>query len=115
MRCGRPPLLAAGGSLLSDRTPSSDSTLYDAFVGIRYRKDFAERWVWSVRVDAGGGDTDYTWQGALSVGVRVGRDGKNTLAFGYRHLEYEFGDGGDGITDNEIEFSGPFLGFSFSI
>jgi len=101
-------------SLLADRSRSSDKTLLDGFVGLRFGQDISDRWLWSIRGDVGAGDTDLTWQGVLIFGVQFGKNRDKTLYFGYRHLAYEAEEGNMGITEREIEFSGPEVGFGFS-
>jgi hypothetical protein len=100
-------------SLLADRSRSSDETMLDGFLGLRYGADISDRWLWSIRGDVGAGDTDLTWQGALTFGVQFGKKRDKTLYLGYRHLAYEFEEGTNGITDREIEFTGPVVGFGF--
>ena len=101
------------GSLIEDRSRSSDETLLDGFLGLRYGADISDRWLWSIRGDVGAGDTDLTWQGALTFGVQFGKKRDKTLYFGYRYLAYEFEEGTDGITDRDIELLGPAVGFGF--
>ena len=88
-------------------------TLLDGFVGLRFGQDMSDRWLWSIRGDVGAGDTDLTWQGVLNFGLKLGEDRGNILFFGYRHLSYEIEEGNNGITERELEFSGPMIGFSF--
>ena len=101
-------------SLIADRSRTSEETLLDGFVGLRFSADFAKRWLWSIRGDVGAGDTDLTWQGVLTVGVKLGKSHDKALYLGYRHLVYEFDAGSSGITGQELEFSGPAFGFGFS-
>ena len=99
---------------IADRSRSSDETLLDGFIGLRYSQDISDRWLWSIRGDVGAGDTDLTWQGVLNFGVNFGKERGQTLFFGYRHLAYEVEEGNSGITEREIAFSGPEVGYSFS-
>ncbi len=101
-------------SMLADRSRSGDKTLFDGFVGLRYRDDISDRWLWSIRGDVGGGDTDLTWQGVLTFGAKLGKNRNKTLYLAYRHLAYEFEAGTSGITDRDVEFTGPAVGFGFS-
>jgi len=99
---------------LADRSRSSDETLFDGFIGLRYGQDISDRWLWSIRGDVGAGDTDLTWQGVLNLGVNFGKERGQTLFFGYRHLAYEVEEGNSGITKREIAFSGPEVGYRFT-
>ena len=97
----------------ADRTFSRDETLLDGFVGARVLADLSPRWSWWARVDAGTGDTELSWQATMGLGVRLGKSGKNTLMMAYRHLAFELEDGSSGITDVDLELSGPVVGFRF--
>ncbi len=98
----------------TDRSRSSDETLFDGFIGLRYSQDISDRWLWSIRGDVGAGDTDLTWQGVLNLGVNFGKERGQTLFFGYRHLAYEAEEGNNGITERQLDFSGPEVGYRFS-
>ena len=50
----------------------------------------------------------------LNFGVNFGKERGQTLFFGYRHLAYEVEEGNRGITEREIAFSGPDVGYRFS-
>jgi hypothetical protein len=88
--------------------------VWDGFLGVRYVGDINERWIWSVRADAGTGDTDFTWHGVVTFGLNLGKELDKTLFFGYRHLSYEFDAGSSGITDRDLEYSGAMTGFRFT-
>jgi len=102
------------GSLIEDRSRSSDETMLDGILGLRYGADISERWLWSIRGDIGAGDTDLTWQGVLTFGAKLGKKGNKTLYLGYRHLAWELKEGTNGITDRKLKFTGPAVGFGFS-
>ncbi len=96
------------------RTACGNPRRRSGFVGLRYRDDISDRWLWSIRGDVGAGDTDLTWQGVLTLGAKLGEKRNKTLYFGYRHLAYEAEEGTSGITKRELNFSGPAVGFGFS-
>jgi hypothetical protein len=97
---------------IADRSLSEDSDLVDGFAGLRYRGRLGDRWLGMIRVDAGTGDTDLSWQGIGALGFSLGESRKNALWIGYRHLEYEQ-ESGSGVTEVELAFSGFLLGFRF--
>ncbi|MCP3978388.1 MAG: hypothetical protein GY716_03515 [bacterium] len=99
--------------LAPDASVDRDRSLVDAFVGLRYGAQFADRWSWSVRADAGTGDTDLSWHAAANVGVALGEKRKNSLHVGYRHIQFEAEDDGPGITETELSYSGLMLGYRF--
>jgi hypothetical protein len=102
------------GSLIEDRTRSRDETLLDGFVGLRFGQGISDRWQWSIRGDVGAGESDLTWNGVLTFGVKFGKDRDKTLYLGYRHLAYEIEEANmEGIKDRDIEFTGPAVGFGF--
>jgi hypothetical protein len=43
-----------------------------------------------------------------------GKERGMILFFGYRHLAYEAEEGNNGITERQIAFSGPEVGYRFS-
>ena len=96
-----------------DKTLVSDESLLDGFVGLRYRGDIGDRWMWWARGDVGAGGTDLSWQGIFGVGLKVGKKRDDALWFGYRHLAFDFEEGTSGITDTELAFSGAMFGYTF--
>ncbi len=50
----------------------------------------------------------------LTFRALFGKDRDKSLVLGYRHLAFEFDQGTGGITERDIEFSGPGVGFGFS-
>lgn len=80
---------------------------WDAIVGLRGSQQLADRWMLSYYGDVGAGDSDLTWQAALTLDYRINNW---DLSFGYRHLAWEVSNSAV-VTD--IEFSGPFIGAKF--
>jgi hypothetical protein len=68
-----------------------------------------------LRGDAGAGDTELTWNAVGTFGVQVGKSGKHSVRFGYRHLhskiEQEGRNGSE--LETEITFSGPLIAYVF--
>jgi hypothetical protein len=84
---------------------SDSEDVLDGIIGFQAEVDFKELWYCSLYADVGTGDSKKTWQVWPTVGYRF----KSVdLLAGYRHLEWE-SDDGDNIED--LNFSGPMLGF----
>ncbi len=84
---------------------SDSEDVLDGIIGFQAAVPFRERWYCSLYADVGAGDSKLTWQVWPVVGYRFERV---DLVAGYRHLEWET-DNGDTIDD--VNFSGPMLGF----
>ena len=89
-------------------------TYTDGFAGLRYVAPITGHWSLVVRGDVGAGDTEFTWNALALAAYGFGATGRNTLLFGYRHLEIEL-EGSDSAADVETELtmSGPIAGFAF--
>ena len=74
-------------------------------VGIIGRINLAERWAIPYYLDAGTGDTDFTWQAYL--GLSYAFESFELLA-GYRYLDWDFDD--DEPAFSELDLGGPMLG-----
>ena len=57
-----------------------------------------------IRFDAGAGDSDLVWMVLAGLNYRFE---KADLAFGYRHMAWEFD---DNDTFEDLDMSGPYLG-----
>lgn len=86
-----------------------DFSNLDAIVGVRGNYAISEKWDLNYYADVGTGDTDFTWQAAVSVDYKFD---KWSLTVGYRHLAWE--DLNDSATLDDVNFSGPFVGAKFS-
>ena len=84
----------------------------DIYVGARYLHRFSESWDFSIRGDYGFGGSD----GALNLMAGVGWRSRGAfgMSLAYRHLAFELDQKveGEAVT-NELDFSGPALGFLF--
>jgi hypothetical protein len=100
-------------STVSTRVDVSE-TYTDGFAGLRYRAPLSANWSLVLRGDVGAGDTEFTWNAVATAAYGFGATGRNTLLFGYRHLEIEL-EGSDSAADVETELtmSGPIAGFAF--
>mgnify|MGYP001820672554 FL=1 len=84
-------------------TPSGD--LWDGIIGVRGEADLADNWYLNYYLDAGTGDSSYTWQALAGLHYQFQ---KFQAGFGYRYLTWD--------TDNEIEdltVKGPYAGVRF--
>ena len=86
-----------------------DATKWDAVVGLKGAATLSadRRWVLPYYVDIGAGQTKFTWQALAGVGYAFDW-GTATLA--WRYLDYKFK---SDAPVEDLNFSGPFLGFSF--
>jgi hypothetical protein len=99
-------------SILPGRPPkvveSSDSVdHWDAIVGVRGLYYLSDRWYIPYSVNAGAGDSDFTWTAWGGVGYRF--TGVDAL-FGWRYMTYDVG---DDTPIEELDISGPFVGAMF--
>ena len=97
-------LAVAGGS----RRVRDDFGNWDAIVGARGIYAMSDKLDLVYYGDIGTGDTDLTWQAALSVDYKFDNW---ALTIGYRHLAWE--DLNDSATLTDVDFSGPFIGAKF--
>lgn len=101
---------SSGGPLagVSRKVKESDSDgNWDAIVGARGRYSFNDNWYLPYYVDAGGGQSDYTWQALAGVGYGFGW-GDVTVT--YRYLDYDFG---SDYLVKDMTVKGPVFGATF--
>jgi hypothetical protein len=92
----------------AEKIKYSDSEyVLDGIVGAQAIIDLNEKWYLSLYADIGAGDSKLTWQAWPGVGYR--HENIDVVA-GYRHLDWETDEGN---TLEDINFSGPILGFKF--
>jgi hypothetical protein len=101
--------------LTGTRRIATSETLTDGFAGLRYSTPFAERWMFTGRADVGAGDSDLSWSASAYLGYAVGKQRRNLILFGYRHLALEFKGttGGGQRVETDMTMSGPAAGFAF--
>jgi hypothetical protein len=92
---------------LSTATFSEEADLWDGVAGIRGHVRLSEHWFIPYHLDAGAGESDFTWQAMAGVGYRF-RWG-NLLAV-YRGLGY---DQGNDKPVEDFTFAGPALAVTF--
>lgn len=101
-------------SPLSGTRVQSSVTLTDGFAGLRYVAPLGQRWILTLRGDAGAGDSDLTWNASAILGYQFGKNNRYNMLLGYRHLVIEFEDNIDGVrVEVEQTMSGPEVGFAF--
>jgi hypothetical protein len=103
--------LPGGGTVLS-RQGSIESGLdsWDAIIGIQGERQIGNgKWSLPYYLDIGTGDSDLTWQVIAGASYAFGW---GDLVLSYRHFEY---DGGPKELMENFSFSGPVLGFRFSL
>ncbi len=99
-------------AVLADREASTD--LLDVTLGARYAMELNDRLGFMVDADIGGFDlggsaTDLAWSAEALGSFRCGASGR--LWAGYRTLDID--DDKGGARGNELELSGPILGYQF--
>ena len=90
------------------RTVSESVTAWDGIIGLKGRSAIGEQWYFPYYLDIGAGQSDFTWQASAGVGFQAGNSWDVTLL--YRHLEWDLDS--TRIID-DVNFSGPVLGFVF--
>lgn len=76
----------------------------DAVIGLRGVQNLSDRWNLSYYADVGTGDSELTWQAALTFDYRIN---SWDLSFGYRHLAWDID---NSAVLSDLSFSGPFVG-----
>ena len=101
-----------GGGTVSTE---SDEAYTDFLVGIRYTGRLSDSWIYRVRADASGGDTDGSWSALASVGYQFGQSKDKTIMLGYRHMEIDLEDDqGTATVTNDMTISGPVIAINFA-
>jgi hypothetical protein len=95
------------GPITQSDSISTRNDWWDAIVGVKGEVYLAPKWYAKYYLDAGGGDSDLTWQGYLGAAYRFE---KVELHGGYRYLDYEF------KSDDELRnltVKGPQIGLKW--
>ncbi len=79
----------------------------DAVVGIKGAVVLGGNWIMPYYLDAGAGDSKFTWQGVLGVGYQWE---SIDVSLGYRYLSYDLGSGNPVHT---LTAGGPVMGLKF--
>lgn len=101
-----------GSGAEASRTFSSDDTLVDGLVGIRYRHALTPRLNLLLGADFSTGDTEATWSAGGYLGWALGDSGRYALNLGYRYMDIEF-DTGDFVDAHQV-LSGVGVGLAIS-
>ena len=86
---------------------SDSGNNWDGILGVNGEITLTEQWYLPFYLDIGTGDSDFTWQAALSVGYRF--SSFDVLA-GYRYLSWDFD---DNPALDDLKVNGPYAGFRF--
>jgi len=81
--------------------------VWDAIAGIRGKTELSNKWYLTYYLDAGAGDSEFTWQARGGLNYRFE---KVDAVFGYRHIDWEFD---DNDTFDDLNMSGPYAGVKF--
>lgn len=87
---------------------TADLKNWDGIIGLRGSQRLSDRWGLAYYADVGTGESELTWQLALTFDYRINNW---DLSFGYRHMDWEI-DNSQVVSD--LSFSGPFIGAKFS-
>lgn len=98
------PIKARVGSDKVKTSPSGH--LWDGILGVRGEMDISDNWYLTYYLDAGTGDSDFTWQGSTSVNYRFKRF---VASAGYRYLDWDI----DNKTFDSITVKGPYAGVKY--
>ena len=99
------PLLPGGDQGRRKTSPSLSS--WDAIAGVRGRYRLSQRWYLPYSVNAGAGDSDFTWSAQGGFGYEFA---KVDAIFGWRYMDYDIGD--DTLL-RRLTINGPFAGVMF--
>jgi hypothetical protein len=83
---------------------SDSGHVLDGIVGLRGRSELNANWYVNYHVDVGAGDSDLVRTMLAGLNYRFE---KADVAFGYRHMAWEFN---DNDTFEDLDISGPYLG-----
>ncbi|MEE8525926.1 MAG: hypothetical protein V3T72_18475 [Thermoanaerobaculia bacterium] len=93
---------------------SAGDNWVDPLVGLQIQAPMGDKWTFLGRLDVGGFGvgSDFSFQGALHLGYRLGESSTLTLGWRYLDVDYEDGDGLDRFK-YDIASSGPQVGVVF--
>jgi hypothetical protein len=98
------PLEAKLGSKKVKTSPSVHA--WDGILGVKGKYDVSDNWFLTYYLDAGTGDSDFTWQGRTSVNYRFR---KFVASAGYRYLDWDI----DGSSLDQLTVKGPYVGMKY--
>lgn len=85
----------------------------DLFVGARYNKLLAEKWIVALRGDIGAGGSKFAWFGEVGLGYRFTDRWSAIAAYRILDLDYE-GDEGENYFKYDVAQNGLGVGLGFS-
>lgn len=86
---------------------TANLTNWDAVIGLRGSEQLSDRWLFSYYADVGTGESDLTWQAALTLDYQFDNW---DLSFGYRYLTWDIS---NSPVLSDLTFDGPFIGAKF--
>lgn len=81
----------------------------DVFAGVRYRREFAERWTVLAQGDIGAGQSDLTWSATLYASYQFHKHA--SVLGGWRWLDYKIR---KSSVDMDMLMSGPLIALKFN-
>jgi hypothetical protein len=103
---------SVGGTGLPGRAGTTEisATNWDVIVGVRGRARFGDdnRWFVPYYLDAGAGNSQFTWQGIVGIGYAFGW---GEVAAAWRYIDYDFK---SGSPLQSLSFNGPAVGVIFN-
>ncbi len=89
------------------QTYTDSGHVWDGIVGMFGKAELADKWYLTGYLDAGAGDSDFTWQAEVGLNYRFR---KVDAVVGYRYLDWDFD---DNDTFDDLNLSGPYAGVKF--
>ena len=95
------------GEPSTSQKESPSVSQWDGVVGVRGYYSLSDKWFIPYSVNAGSGESDFTWVASAGFGYRF-RD--LSAVFGWRYMSYDIG---SGTLLKELTLNGPFAGAVF--
>ena len=99
----------SAGVIIDDTTASKSVNWFDGFLGARYTKNFGENFYTTLRVDAGGGGSTFSWFANAVIGYHITK--LFSLSVNYRILSVDYE---KGLNSNYFKYDTFNHGFGFA-
>jgi len=95
---------------VEDTTASQSKNWFDGFLGVRYKTDFGGNWFTTLRADAGGGGSTFSWFGNAELGYHFSK--LFALSINYRILSVDYS---KGLNNNYFKYDTFNHGFGLAV